>query len=388
MRRKRGEKHQLDLLFQDLENLEEFAVFAPVVGKIRESAVFLKQARDGGFADGAALSSCASIHRRAIEKLPSGQHIGTRFLFDACLIQAIAAKWNTSDLGIPGMMYPNYGGSWSYRRVPLGPAQVARNPTVDVIGFRGSAIVDDIDLLDYPWLLHELGHSLLKTNETGFESRFTEALHDVIGRRNARSIALHGPARQRAHDVVASMADHWMPSHSANNWAHEIATDIIAVWCVGPAFMAAFFDQISSDDLDPFLVDKDHPPYATRASAIEEAGRRLGWSESADLLAGRVLKWTKNRPSYARTKANELTDPDLVQALVSLLIDILEQGRLPRCVVSDLDAAFTRFSNVGENDFGTELLLAAYAAHESLGEGEFAHWQDRVVAYLANQVTL
>ena len=389
MRRRRGEKNHLELLIEDLANLDgvDGKPFEPVVCNIREALDSYDQAKQHGALDASAILQFAEVHRRAIKLLPPPRHVRKRFFFDSRLMQSIAEVWSNSQLAISKLIYPKYEASWDYQHVVLGPAHDGKNATVDVIGFRKSAALDDVDLLDYPWLIHELGHSIFqKHHDTGFDDSVTRVLQKTVGSRKAKTISLNGLARQRPRTVAAQMENFWNPTRK-NNWAHEIAVDIVAAWCLGPAFVEAFIDHVNPETIDPFQVDANHPPYAFRATALEECVRRLGWPDSADLLAGQLSDWNDRTDATKRIHASQYTDSDFEDALIQTTLDFLGCGSLPRCTESDFDAASSRFRDIDAVEFGIELLLDAYVAREALGEDDFTAWHSKVVKRLANDVT-
>ena len=389
MRRKRGEKNHRESLIEDLANLDgvDGKPFEPVVCNIRKALDSYDQAKQHGSLDAAAVLQFAEVHRRAIKLLPPPRHVGQRFFFDSGLMHSIAGAWSNSQLAISKLIYPKYEASWDYQHVVLGPAHDGKNAAVDVIGFRKLASLDNVDLLDYPWLIHELGHSIFQEHhDTGFDDSVTRVLQETVGSRKAKAISLNGRARQRPRNIAAQMENFWNPTRK-NNWAHEVAVDIIAAWCLGPAFVAAFIDHVSSEAVDPYQVDADHPPYAFRATALEECVRRLGWSKSADLLAGQLSDWNDGSDATKRLHAHQFTDSDFQDALIQTTLDFLGCGSLPRCTESDFDAASSRYRDMDAIGFGIELLLDAYVAHQSLDEGDYTVWHSKVVERLANDVT-
>lgn len=385
MRRSRGQPDDFERLQKKLDVLADCWVLRPVVDEIRKTINFLAAAKDAGCQDTHAINQCAVVSLRALKKLPPIEHVVDRFLFDAYLIQSVASEWQETGLGVPPSILPRYGQSWSHMHLPLTAATAHRNPSVDIIGFSGSPVVEEIDLLNYPWLIHELGHTAFSANNAIFIDAASKVCAPAIARRRARAISLQGPARNRARGVVDSMENFWGPHTKRNSWALEIAADLFATWTSGPAYGAAFVDYASHSAVDPFKIDGNHPPYFIRTRALEEGTRRLGWTQTADLFAELMSRWSNQGPS--RSAVVELNDEEMLGTLVYRLLELFETTGLTRCTIRDVDRARLRFQNVDSVDFGIGLLLDAYVAHESLSESDFGQWHEQVVRHLANQVT-
>jgi len=385
MKKRRRRQDILEEVAARLEAMESVALLRPIAEKIRPAVEFLVAAKKDGSADAEKIDECGRIHLLALKQLPDEEDVTHRFLFDAYLIQSFGGELRGCRLAIPSMVLPRYDQPWRYRRVPLGPAEAVDNPAVDVIGFRGPPSLEAIDLLEYAWLVHELGHSAFKANDVGFGELGSSILGDAFAKRRARAISLQGAALRRSRDVVEKMAEHWGPHDDRNSWALEIGVDLFALWLLGPAYGAAFLHVISSPQLNPFEIDIAHPPYAIRTRALEEATRRLGWEELAEHLAQQMSCWRGRKDG--RSMVADMSDQELVTSLVYRTLDLLERCEVPRCTESDLADARSRFRGVDRIEFGRTLLLSAHVAHEILADDQFNEWHSRVVSTLAEQLT-
>ena len=81
------------------------------------------------------------------------------------------------------------------------------------------------------------------------------------------------------------------PSPNHFDWSHEIAADMIAFWTCGPAYVAALFDVLEYDGLNPYKIGPGHPPYEVRANALLYAGESLGWEAYLSDLRDIVGRW-------------------------------------------------------------------------------------------------
>ena len=100
----------------------------------------------------------ASAIQSLLSQLPTSY--GPRFDFDAAFVFALAADWNPN-LALPGMSVPKHQGEWGFSELPLPTIDRQRMPIVRVFHFPGQDSIEDIDLLGYPWLAHEVAHCLL-----------------------------------------------------------------------------------------------------------------------------------------------------------------------------------------------------------------------------------
>ena len=93
-----------------------------------------------------------------LESLPKS--FGDRFAFDAALISAITEEWATGGgVAMSSMILPRYFSEWGHLTCTL-PINKTQGHTVDVILIPGEDDLASIELLDYLWLCHELGHNL------------------------------------------------------------------------------------------------------------------------------------------------------------------------------------------------------------------------------------
>ncbi|HXY34429.1 MAG TPA: hypothetical protein VEI07_09390, partial [Planctomycetaceae bacterium] len=205
MRRRLASSSSLALVSKEISELEAVEILRPIAAKMREAVDFLMAAKGAGSPDEHAIEECARVHARALKALPGPADVGERFLFDAFLIQAIGDEIRRSRLPIPTMIVPRYGRPWSFSRVLLGPALEGKNPAVDVVGFRGGPSLDAVNLLDYSWLIHELGHSAYRTTSDGFIALATSLRAQAVARRRARTISLQGSPLRRAQQLAEKM---------------------------------------------------------------------------------------------------------------------------------------------------------------------------------------
>jgi hypothetical protein len=124
---------------------------------------------------------------------------GDRFWFDAGLIRAMAGDWGDRSLFSP-MIIPCYEDQWGYTRLPLPLAEVSRDSdqprshVIELIMLPGGQDLQQISLLDYPWIAHELAHSLMFRFDQRLLVQIEPPLRSMLRRRRLAAIADRGQA--------------------------------------------------------------------------------------------------------------------------------------------------------------------------------------------------
>jgi hypothetical protein len=260
---------------------------------------------------------------------------GDRFWFDAQMIDAIASSWNQGAQRLSGTILPKSSNEWSHASVfiTLGLDNEQRK-SINVISVPGKDDLNEIDLLRYPWICHELAHNLFYYDDSFFISNFTPKLSNFLNTLRLRAIADHGTAKAKSQAVISQIAEFWTPTLTHNNWAHEMAMDIVALWTCGPAFLAAFQDEIEDEGKDPYRVDKAHPPYALRAIALLKASKILGWSHWTKGIKEILENWRKSKWSKrVDNNYRALSEPQLTEAVVKCALATCEHFSLSFCKV-------------------------------------------------------
>lgn len=313
------------------------------------------------------------------------QSFGARFAFDSFLVQSIAAEWSCGEIKFSSMIVPRHAKEWGHLTAPMPSSDGVSAHAVDVILFPGDDDIESIDLLEYPWIGHELGHNLhFRTDH--FAECFRDRLHQRLTVLQALAIADRGTARRNSMAATNMIRQFWSPSRDHKNWAHEIAVDIVALWTFGPAFLFAFDEFVERHDPDPYRIGQVHPPYHLRASAMVDAASRLLWGDFTDPLQHRIDGWSGDAPNSYEYAT--LSDEDLLIAAVTCGLDSCKIAGLPRLTAERADELRAVVRTGALPEFGSELVVAAWLAQEELEQAAFAEWHNRVVRELAKDVTL
>jgi hypothetical protein len=201
------------------------------------------------------LAELCEYLQRVVERLPTT--FGDRFYFDAAMIQGIARDQGPP-IKLPDVIVPRYSKHWGYERVQLPSEDRQHAHFIHLIHFPGGDQLADVNLLDYPWLFHELAHCVLSRDDSAFAKPVVEGLQSVSRAMRLASIADRGVAKARSQKWVDEIIQFWLPVPGHRNWSHELATDMISLWLCGPVYLATFANAVSHPSVNPYKVDQDH----------------------------------------------------------------------------------------------------------------------------------
>ena len=114
-----------------------------------------------------------------LENLP--RSFEERFEFDAVMIQAIAQEWNGQQQKLSGTLIPCSGEEWLHKSfsLPFGPLN-GIGKSISLIHIPGEDALDEVDLLTYPFMCHEMAHNLLYFNDPYFKPEFNRELNQYL----------------------------------------------------------------------------------------------------------------------------------------------------------------------------------------------------------------
>jgi hypothetical protein len=319
-----------------------------------------------------------------INHLP--QSFGHRFFFDAAMVRAIAADWGGS-LRLSPMVVPSYDPEWGHRifRMPSEVGQPAH--LIDVVLLKGEDRLEDVNLLAYPWLTHELGHYVFFRDDSAFRNAFVPYLANRAQSLALSAIADRGAARVKARAIVDELRAFWTPSPDHRDWAHELAIDVIALWTCGPAYLASFQDEVEQPHKNPYEITQDHPPNEVRLCALAEASRDLRFRDYAEGLLAAGEGWVRSGWRGARdNRFLALADPGLIRACTQAAFRYCESMEFTKWTTSRLDVLRTRLDDEASLELGVDLLLSARVVFRERGEAAFSEWERKTVHRLAQEV--
>jgi hypothetical protein len=315
---------------------------------------------------------------------------GERFLFDCVMIQSTVETLSEGGLRLNNMIVPTTGKAWGHDSLPLPWENQDKINVIDFIHIPGEDEVDAINLLSYPFLIHEMGHNIFFRYDSVFTNRFKERLEKITNDLRLASIADRGAAHSKAQIKIEETRKLWTPTPTHKNWAHELAIDIVALWVCGPAYLAAFQDEMEEPNARPYQVGQTHPPNAVRASALAKTGDNLGWGKHTGGLDRVVQKWRQSQWNSARVNRNQyvtFTNIRLIEACVASALETCEALRLPRCSENTIERLRECIGQGETPDFGTDAIIAAWLVREEQGERAYEQWEAHTVHDLLQYIT-
>lgn len=384
----RRERHTQDPLSQALNKIRQRLGQSPlsfISRKVEEAVFTLQQDLQHGLVGEDVASKLSGCIDGMFDLLP--QSFGEKFLFDVGMISTFGEEWSQGSIQLSGTIFPKPSANWGHMSLSPPTYGWVVIPVIDLVLIPGNDRLEDIDLLVYPFLSHELGHNALFKYDTVFPQSFWPVLEQFTNGQPRQSLPDKGAARTRARDTVTMRHQLWSPTANYYNWAHEIAMDVIALWTTGPAYLATFHDTLENDALNPYQVGQSHPSYEIRANALIDASNRLGWEDSAHGLTERVAHW--GRSHWQKERNNRYiacASPDLVRGCVTSVITTCEALSLPRCSADTLDAIQKKLNQGETPDLGSEVLIAAWMQWQQMDKHSFDAWESNVVRELAQAV--
>jgi hypothetical protein len=361
-----------------------------VVGRELESALHQSAPGDDG--------RVIALIEQILTLLP--QSYGKRFAFDAYLIHSVVQDWSSDALALSGMVVPCYGGDdWAYARLPIPPVSDDRTHVIEAILSPGQDKLEDVSLLTYPWLCHELGHLVFSQVESTFIADFTARFDAFIDGLNSRAedvlaqAGLTRPldyelARRELEALITRVQSYWEPTPKQADWAHELAADAIALWTCGPAFIGTLADHIGDATLTAHPLDHDHPSHDVRRLALVAAARALGWDQHITPLASPPGQPDQPRPVPRRPPRVHVINDKLVHHVLLAAFATCRSLQLPLCTPGDLPSVSTALNPRPHPPFGVPLFLAARQYYQIHGPAAYEVWERRTVRTLADSVEL
>ena len=336
------------------------------------------------------INSLVKYVEKILPILPQPKNDNNRFLFDAHMIAAFREMLERISVRFSRMILPTCGEEWSHRAVYLPSLdKVKILPRVDLINFKGKTQLDDIVLLDYPWLYHELGHILIYDYWESFRKPFERVLDNVVRGLKARSLGDSAINKRRAEETIEQLKRFWRMAEGLWSWAIEIGADVVALWMCGPSFLAAFDNELDSRKPNPYLISQQHPSYEIRSIGLVRAGSKLGWSRYTASLDDRVKLWKTSK--FRQDRTNEYisyANNEILDGAISSTLDMCTDLKIPVCDQNKVKAIRKLVQAKATFDFGAELVIAAWLVNQEIGRDEYSSWEGKIVEELSKSIRL
>jgi hypothetical protein len=358
----------------------------PVYELMREKIEAALDATREGYASGDELQLLCRYFEHVLKRLP--RTFGERFYFDAGLIRAISQDFGT-EVVLPNIVVPHYGAGWGHERIIMPSEDRERAHVIHLIHFPGKDALDEVDLVEYPWVFHELLHCIFSRDDSEFSVPFEQRVARVGRSTRLASIADRGSARQKSRTRVEELIRYWSPGPPRGDWSRELALDTISAWICGPAYFAALLSVVAEGRVNPYKITQNHPPYALRTRALAAVAAELHFNESRDKLLDLERGW--RRSHWDRMRDNRflsLANPELISGCVETAITFCRDNKLRKCSPEILTKIRNALANNGDrsnpdDEIGVDLILSAWCINSDLGETVCNEWTRERVRLLS-----
>jgi hypothetical protein len=333
----------------------------------------LQASAQAGFTPPESVDYVVTYTSSVLDSLPSS--FGERYAFDARFLASLLEDCSQGGAQFSPMLIPKPSDSWGHQTVVPSPEGKSAF-TVDVILLPGEDDLNDVDLREYPFACHELGHNALFKQGDVFCSAFSQTLDDVVNALHRQTLALQGSGKQITAATIEQIRTYWTPTANHKNWAHEIAVDVIALWICGPAYLAALKYVLEQGETDPYQLGQSHPPYEVRAKAMTEAANQLGWAYYTGDYQALIEFWPKSSWAAGRTNVYAAcADARLVTGSVTAALDTCRALGLPQCSPATIAGVREKLARQELPDLAVEILVAAWARHDEGNEDAYLEWE-------------
>jgi hypothetical protein len=377
-RRNRNRQDQLERLLVQVQRRFASTPLAEIGDKLVKIISETQRSVQAGGTCPEAAAQIATYVASVLELLPTS--FEDRFIFDAQLIHALAGEYSRGTARLSGLLIPKPSQTWGHQTVPMPSSDGRTAYVIDVIHLPGDDNLDDIDLLVYAFLCHELGHNIFFRNGDAFITAFGKELDAVLASIQRQTLGIRGSAKQVANATAEQVPRYWTPTPDQFNWAHEIAVDVMSLWLSGPAYLAALQDVMEADGLNPYQLGQSHPPYETRAKALIDAACRFGWAYYTGAIQSLVDRWSAASAGDLRTNLHvACSDSRLLSGVISTAIQTCESLSLPRCTPTTIADVENKERPGQPLELGTDVILAAWLAHNRSTEAEYEVWERGII---------
>lgn len=164
----------------------------------------------------------------------------------------------------------------------------------------------------------------------------------------------------------------WQPTPNHENWAHELANDVIAVWTAGPSYIDTYLAAIESERARPYELVQSHPPHFVRVTAMSYAAARMGWS--AQRLTDKLNDWQRtSRPTNQYAAA---ANRDLIQSCTNAALSACEHLLLPKCSSAFLEDLKNLIRRNEVPSFGIEAICASWL---KAADQNYSAWEEKTI---------
>ncbi|ULH14016.1 hypothetical protein MF271_00620 (plasmid) [Deinococcus sp. KNUC1210] len=241
-----------------------------------------------------------------------------------------------------------------------------------------------LDLLGYPWLVHELVHYAF-ANQLPLFYQGHQILNTRVQQWNLASLAVNDPVSQQ---ITKDFRTYWIPKESQFDWPHEIAVDAVCMLLLGPVYVSALQREYAdaTDTINAYQIEPDHIPIELRTQAMIRIGEQLGWEAEVEPLRLLQQQWQRQWPEAARaSRYRTLRDHALIAEAQRAALEYATSVRLPQLTPARLTELSAAAEDVAPLQ-GLDLIISAWCMYQRHQGGEgYATWTARLLQSFADE---
>jgi hypothetical protein len=247
----------------------------------------------------------------------------------------------------------------------------------------GEQAIDDIDLRDYPQMVHELLHSLFYQYAQVVMDALRQSLTPVFDNLTLATLPDRNSLKERQLRRNEQIRLLWWPTPDHRNWAHELMIDVMSLAVVGPCYAHWFLSRTAHNTVQPFELVQSHPPFYVRAKGLRDAATKLQFEVEND-LSRRLEGWDYYQP----TKSNDYlgaADPDIISGVVHTGLELTRRLRLPQYSNDQWEACKLVDNSKAGSLAASDLISAAFHSAQRLSPPDYHAWLDQVISRRLNE---
>lgn len=311
-----------------------------------------------------------------------------RYFFDSAMLGAIKQELSAtpSMASFSGHMYPSYlKDTWGHKIYPL-PVKSAESNFdnyISFIFFPGTQSLENIELDDYAFILHEIGHELQHHHKNLFNDGFKSDLEKALHQENLAGLADKGALKSKTQKLINELRQKWAPTDNHENWSSEMMNDLIALWSLGPAYFYNFENHLKDNSgQNPYEIVQSHPPLTLRVEAMIKAGEILGWQSEVNRLLELLKEWRSSWGKNGNNQYHAMRHEKILQSCIDNTLNACQKLQLPFCDRNRLNLVQQDLEADELPNFGVDIIIAAWIVKQQKDESAFLEWERRIVSQI------
>lgn len=314
-----------------------------------------------------------------------------RYFFDSAILGAIKQELSRvpSRANFSTNIYPSYlKNAWGHKiySFPVKSGETYSDNFISFIFFPGTETLDNIELDDYAFIFHEIGHELQHHHKEIFIEGFKSELDSILYQENLIGLADKGALKTKNQKLIDDLRQKWSPTDNHENWASEMINDLISLWMLGPAYFYNFESYLSNHPRqNPYKIEQSHPPLALRVEAMIKAANKMGWMSETkglrELLKDWRSSWSKNNNQYYAMQHEKI-----LQSCIENTLSACQKLKIPLCDRNRINRVQQDIKADDLPNIGIDMIIAAWIVKQQEGETAFLEWEKLTISRINEMI--